>query len=119
MTPEQRQDAKERCEAATSGEWRRCCDGDCPCHQVWTIPGDHPVFTADGRQCIGPTHHKWGDSPEAIYGEVRDEQAKANARFIAAARTDLPMALDEIDRLNRLLDAMEKAKSDDDEPRGT
>lgn len=71
----------------TPAPWQACKDAKCPCRQVWSIPGDVPVFTAraDAHSLVGMAHHKWGDSPEMIYGEIPEEQAEANARLIAAA----------------------------------
>jgi hypothetical protein len=84
----------------TPGPWRVCGHerGVCSCVQIWSIPTDCPVATAE----IG----EWGDEYPAIrhiegngmsgttveaymhritYGEVPESAAKANARLIAAA----------------------------------
>jgi len=71
----------------TPGPWNACHDGACPCRQVWSMPADAPVFTArpDSNVNVGMAHHKWGDSPELLYGAIPPEQQLANARLIAAA----------------------------------
>lgn len=74
--------------AFTPGPWRACQGGKCSCRQVWSIPGDVPVFTANakGEQvAIGLAHHKWGDAPDIIYGVIPESSTFANARLIAAA----------------------------------
>ncbi len=72
----------------TPGPWKACGDSKCKCRQIWSIPGDCPVFTARSTgqiAMVGLAHHKWGDSPELIYGEIDQESTEANARLIAAA----------------------------------
>lgn len=71
----------------TPGPWRACQGGKCPCRQVWSIPGDVPVFTAQAEKAaqIGLAHHKWGDAPDMIYGVIPESSTEANARLIAAA----------------------------------
>lgn len=81
--------------AFTPGPWKTCQNGNCTCGQVWSIPGDCPVFTVllDGRpQLVGLACNEWGDSPDAIYGAVGKEQQTANARLIAAAPDLLAIA---------------------------
>lgn len=71
----------------TPGPWKACNDGNCPCRQVWSIPGDVPVFTARDEKSshIGLAHHKWGDGPDMIYGEIPLSETQANARLISRA----------------------------------
>lgn len=72
----------------TPGPWEACHDGKCKCRQVWSIPGDCPVFTANDKGekvLVGLIHHEWGDDLDLIYGEIPAEQQEANARLIAAA----------------------------------
>lgn len=74
---------RELCDAATEGpwEWREETE---PLHMRTLSPG---VLVLDNDPgCGGP----WGDNID-----------RANAAFIAHARTALPQALDEIERLTR------------------
>lgn len=67
--------------------WRACADGNCECRQLWSIPGDVPVFTgrSDRVELVGRAHNKWGDGPDLIYGEIPPAEAQANAKFIVRA----------------------------------
>lgn len=72
----------------TPGPWEACHNGKCQCRQVWSIPGDVPVFTANDKGekvLIGLAHHEWGDAPDLIYGVIPIKETEANARLIAAA----------------------------------
>ena len=76
----------------TPGPWRSCKDSECSCRMIWSLPGDCPVFTAKDtgeHSLIGLAHHKWGDAPDIIYGEISKEQQQANAKLIASAPTML------------------------------
>lgn len=81
--PLYRRDIRDRANAATPGPWT--ADGT-------------TVTTPDGRTLVY----------EVLLGDddTRDEfpQARADAAFIAAARTDVPALLDEVRRLSRLVD---------------
>jgi hypothetical protein len=79
MTPEQLAVDRAICDAAAPGEWRYEDFGgpDCP-----------TVLGADGHTIVCGLH-----GGEACLDTV------GNARFIAAARTRWPTALDEIERL--------------------
>ncbi len=87
------------CEHASVGPWGACHNGECKCKSVSN--DNHPVASV--------TAGKWGDDYPSIrltgpsldlkaeafmdqitYGEVAEEQAKANARLIAASRTVIP-----------------------------
>jgi len=99
---------RERVNKATGGPWVECEEDrkGCQCGTVWSESADYPVATAK--------RGKWGDTYPAIrvpegktigakaeayiemlaYGEVSEEQAHANADFIAHARQDIPELLD-------------------------
>lgn len=73
MTPEQRQAARARCEAATAGPWRTVK----PCHGFRTK-----------YKCVVL-------GQDSLYSTL--ELQKADADFIANARIDLPAALDALE----------------------
>lgn len=104
-TKERHATARKACEAATSGPW---C--------IW----DGPAYVGGGHDlCIGAPNEVWITNVESdersssgmkIAGMSMDpsevtRQQRANAEFLATARTDLPAALDEIERLQELLRA--------------
>ena len=66
----------------TPGEWTLCNNGKCTCKHVYSHKADQHVATGRPIACV---HGEWGDAPDMIYGEVRQEQIDANARLIAAA----------------------------------
>lgn len=78
--------------------WKACHNGNCRCKQIWSKPADHPVVVVESGE--------WGDSYPDIrlvkgktfletraeayiekmpYGEIPEEVAAANARFIVKA----------------------------------
>ena len=75
--------------AHTPGPWKACRDGECQCRQVWSIPGDAPVFTALDTHgvvaLVGQAHQRWGDGPDLVYGEIPEDQTQANALLVSAA----------------------------------
>lgn len=78
MTPEQRAEIRARADAATDGPWRQTRWAD---------------QSTAGRDCIASTNG---------YEIIRVARAclrDADAAFIAAARTDIPDLLDDIERL--------------------
>lgn len=80
--------ATKETQSHTPGPWQACKEGACTCGQVWSLPGDMPVFYAlqDGkRQIVGLACNEWGDAPDLIYGAVGREQQIANSRLIAAS----------------------------------
>lgn len=85
-----RKAARARCEAATDGpwEWRKTR------YRAWLEGADEEQILDDGSA--------WGEYSDQIDPDGSD------ADFIAAARTDLPAALDELDdkdaEIERLLD---------------
>lgn len=95
----------------TPGPWKACGDGKCSCRQVWSIPGDCPVFTArpDGSMSvIGLAHHKWGDSPDLIYGDIPPDEQQANAMLIASAPDLLLTVAQQAQQIATLTGALEK-----------
>jgi hypothetical protein len=93
MTPEQRAAARKRCEAATEPPWLvgvaskvlhyGCCPYDGHCRNIYAVDADGEYAGDITSPCAGLSH--------------------PNATFAAHARTDLPAALSEIDRLEALL----------------
>lgn len=92
--------------------WNACRDGECPCNNVGYADG--PV--ADVYR------GEWGDKfasirpipgtgsiegkfeafiETAVWGHVDEDEAKANARFIALARSAIPFLLSELDKERR------------------
>lgn len=69
----------------TPGPWQSCSgqDGKCTCGQVWSLPGDFPVFTA--RHYVGEAHTLMADDLDMVYAAISAEQARTNANLIAAA----------------------------------
>lgn len=83
LTAEEEAAIRARLQNATPGPWYACHDGECPCGFVWSIPEDLIVSM--------PAHE--GDTTLTV------EPIKRNAKFIAAARTDIPALLAEVDYL--------------------
>ena len=103
--------------AFTPGPWRACHGGECSCRQVWSIPGDCPVFTAketDPKEVVqvGLAHHKWGDAADMIYGEIPEQMTFANARLIAAAPDLYSACVFALSTLNSQMSLMEQPKPD-------
>lgn len=115
---------KERCESITPGPWNAdCCDGLCPAGIMWDNgPIAHVVVGewGDPYECLefeDGTKTGLSDSFEfkkydkplrpsrdmLAYGSVDKEWARRNARFIAHARTDIPLLIAEIERLQELV----------------
>lgn len=94
MTEDELKHARELCAAATSGPWRAdgCGYGD--------FKPDRACAIRRAREDAEPGY--WG----IVYDTSRDDcthmMKAADAAFIAAARTLLPKALDEIERLRKL-----------------
>ena len=97
---------REREQKATPGPWKACADGECQCRQTWSTQADMPVVTMRG-ECVGTVNAEWGDGPGMIYGEVPEEYQRANAHFIAHARTDIPALLAEVLRLKRQVNRLD------------
>lgn len=76
---------KARCEAATPGPWTACGEdrGGCKCGFVWEPAGDWTVASCGSDDDF----------------EIPDEVVKANAQFIAHARTDIPALIERIEQL--------------------
>jgi hypothetical protein len=86
--------ARARCEAAAPGPWREA---------AW-------YGTEGGWVAAGPFHDAQGDEDSDEPDSPCHLRAKADAAFIAHARTDLPAALDEIEALGEdLADARTSA----------
>jgi hypothetical protein len=85
--------ARARCEAATPGPWG----------QAESVPGALVAAHAPGMNLLGTFTFPDGEEYAVV-------SAKADAAFIAAARQDLPAALDEIEALREdLADARTSA----------
>lgn len=84
LTDERLAEIRARVEAATPGEWSYWTFD---VHEDWE-QDNSPVV--DGAFIRGPAYYP---DPEATYWRVGD------AAFVAAARTDVPALLDEIDAL--------------------
>lgn len=80
--------ARKACDAATSGPWFHASSHNCD-------DVSYCVVLQDGDD--GVTHY--------VRSFAESDAVPENCRFIAAARTDLPDALDEIERLQGLLRA--------------
>ena len=90
MTPEQLAEIKARCEAATEGPWRAVRNTGV------RNDGGYVVFSK-----AKPSHYPGQDERhEREIGEWH-----ANLDLIAHARQDLPVCLDEIERLQKVVDA--------------
>mgnify|MGYP001563462158 CR=1 FL=1 len=102
-------DALEKLHGETSkGDWRACHEGKCKCGTIWCP--DYPVADV--------TRGEWGDTyPELVvdhdksicgsvvvkaetkmvaYGEVKEEQAIANAQAIVALHNAFPEVLERL-----------------------
>ncbi len=93
MTPEERQAARARCETATPGRW-----------QAKLGRAQEEYFSRFWR--IEPQPSEPGTCVSLVFAsepEDDDPADRQDAEFIAQARTDLPRALDEIDRLEACL----------------
>jgi hypothetical protein len=90
MTTEELAAIKARVTAASDGPWRQCPCGKCGL--VWQVSyADTPIATSDAHEPEG------GGEPWPL------EAIRANGAFIAAARTDVPALLAEVERLQRAL----------------
>lgn len=88
MTDEEIRRLRTLCEAATPGPWQVAeYDGD-----DWTC--DYKIESGSGTVLAGPSIRHAG-------------KVQSNATFIAEARTALPAALDEIERLREILGNVE------------
>ena len=77
MTDLELEEMRDRCNAASTGPWEACLDG-------WTVRDVHGIHVCSTRS-----------DDNDVEQEVDDQD------FIAHARTDLPAALDEIERLKK------------------
>lgn len=76
-----------RCEKATPGPWEE---------QVM-FHSEEPGHSAAGPHCVPDLSNEDVDELEA--DELAEEQAQADAAFIAAARSDVPWLVSEVERL--------------------
>jgi hypothetical protein len=97
VTPDRLKELRALCDAATPGPWRR--DG----RTVWS--GD---WRTDGKQSIVCTY--WHESMQPM--DVPPSGTEATLDMIAASRSVLPEALDEIERLRQRLADMERIFDD-------
>lgn len=88
MRPDERSEARRLCEAATKGPWSLNTQDD---------DDAQPLVDSDATGC----------SVALMERDNGDETMRPNAEFIALARTALPQALDEIDRLEQRLAIIE------------
>ena len=108
MTPEYRMELRELCEKATPGPWEYESSGGQDC--VW-----HDVMAAGEEILNGETQPQLSIVHASYHHQCRAEARQVNAdlTFVASARTALPAALDDIDRLEaenkKLRDALEHA----------
>lgn len=107
-TPERHAEARKRCEVATAGPWARGGWGG-QCHMPEHVAKGHP----GGGKCKYDTYFAESDDHHELVSRSVENSlvagnyeydaggivGEADSDFIAAARTDLPDALDEIERL--------------------
>lgn len=120
MTPEERKEARARCEAATPGPWHYypCGDksNDCLLGVAFGDKGEHPP---PGKVELHPYDEKRHDyemdkyTLDPVIASCEDHADYNDFDFIAHARTDLPAALDEIDRLEKAIRKHRDYRGDD------
>lgn len=88
MTNEEIARLRALCEKATPGPWK----------QSWMWVDKHSM-----PMCVEQDDGS-GDGPAVCRVDEYDERGPADAEFIAAARTALPAALDEIERMRGVLE---------------
>jgi hypothetical protein len=102
MTPEDIAKARALCEAATVPPWK--ADKKERIGENWMIGSIIDTGSAEDGNC----YSNWIVTTDCVHAsEMISGDAKADAEFIAAARTLLPEALDEIERLRKQLSVTE------------
>ncbi len=107
------QAAKQRCEAATAEPWVPCAhvagtDPDCPCKyygDVWGEDGE-TIVAFLGTCSVCPGDGCGCRTAPVVHDEM---QRRANGMFIAHARTDLPAALEALEKAQGQRDELRKA----------
>lgn len=89
---------KRRCEAASPEPWHKCGanadSGGCKCGLIWSLPIDIDIACVTGAR--------------EMDSSVPLEIQQVNADFIAAARTDIPDLVAEVERLRAELDVIDQ-----------
>lgn len=99
FTPERISELRELASKATPRPWAMCGCGKC--EHVDSIPADCSVF-------IGDMHVKSAEDEGAPYAK----NTRDNTVFIVAAVNELPAALDEIERLNNVIESLRDYRDD-------
>ena len=92
---------RERAEAATPGPW----EWQPPSGEAWPIADESLLSPGTGEYVLVG----WGYDASGIDGETADRE------FIAHAREDIPALLDEIDRLNAIIQRVREIEREMDE----
>lgn len=100
MTIKERVEARAKCNEATPGPWASLCFSDSFDNAVIRVANDA------GEPCSAP--------PICFPPEAPDgDRWKEDSEFIAAARTSLPAALKEIDRLEEIIHKMKATEPEE------
>lgn len=106
-TPDRHEAARRACEAATKGPWYPHATDDDMCMNARYV-GLRPSLGEHDNGCGMVSDHPCQEPSDQVVAITLlqsprladNEQCDENMAFIATARTDLPAALDEIERLN-------------------
>lgn len=98
LSKERIAEIRQRCEAATSGPWEHANDEQPPYGSIESSTG--------GSVCCITEH-----ASMAARIRTGETYSHADARFIAASRSDIPDLLSEIDRLNKVVEEFVSAST--------